>query len=499
MNLKVPLMKLRYLPLIAMFCQLLPGRIAAQNLFTEKTNICNITNFCLDCGEPKARTDDFTLNYICERINRRYTFGNGAMMIKFQVVISSTGMSCVYSHTDATHSQLTNELIVGLNTALWKPAMVNGKPVDASVNVLFSIANGKISARIVRMDLDELKPADKAIVFNTAYKYTNPSLNNYSFTSWNKYNSPLADNVSQASLVDGTDILWYGTAHGLTLYNGKIFIPVNESNSPFNQYIDVKALGVDKANNKWMFANKSLYMFNNSGWQIYDMTKLGITQPYSISGTKTGEIFFPNNKGLLILRKGKEILINKQAIWQLPSNDVKFGYYDSRGRLWIGTTKGTIMMDRDQNVTSFTRKSSPIANTYITDATEDEHGNLYFTLKAINPTGNDEDSGEGVAMYSARGRWSRYNDKNSGLPANEVNCVLYDKFEHVLWMGTAKAGLARYDMKNSWENYHNNNSPTPGPDVRFLSQDSKGTLYVSTANGLLMLTRKDAVTDDGLH
>jgi ligand-binding sensor domain-containing protein len=67
---------------------------------------------------------------------------------------------------------------------------------------------------------------------------------------------------------------------------------------------------------------------------------------------------------------------------------------------------------------------------------------------------------------------------------------MYDKFEHILWLGTDQSGLVRYDLKNSWENYNNANSPAPGFKIYQVVQDSKGVIYVTTANGLMRIRKR---------
>lgn len=481
-------MRVRHLLLICLFNSLSAG-LFAQNLFPEKINICNTANFCVDCGSPQAVCDSFTLAGISDKINYRYNLKNGFGTITFQVLVNSVGNSCVLSHTDVSHSPLTSDLIIFLNTCIWKPAIVDGKPVNASVNVVFTIANGKISGRMQRLDLSQQKAPGNPTVYNKQYPYRNPSLSAYNFTVLNRYNSPLPDNISQSSTMDKTDILWYGTAHGLTRFDGKVFLPVNESNSPFSTTTNVHNIATDKDNNKWVYADKDVYMFNNVGWQIFDSKQFGISNPYSLLATSSGEIFFPNNKGLLILRNGKMRLINKQLVWQLPSNNVYYAYYDSRDRLWIGTAAGSIMINKKQDVTIFNHSNTPLDNACITNATEDEHGNMYFTLTSCKKTTGDNDQ-EGIAMMTANGKWTHYNDKNSGMPVNRANSILYDKFEHVLWIGTPLAGLVRFDLKDGWENYHNKNSVMPGYEIRQILQDSKGILYVTTANGLVKMTKK---------
>lgn len=68
--------------------------------------------------------------------------------------------------------------------------------------------------------------------------------------------------------------------------------------------------------------------------------------------------------------------------------------------------------------------------------------------------------------------------------------MLYDKYEHVLWIGTEQSGLVRFNLKDGWENYHNNNSPMPGYTINKLAQDSKGVIYAATVNGLLRIKKK---------
>ena len=125
----------------------------------------------------------------------------------------------------------------------------------------------------------------------------------------------------------------------------------------------------------------------------------------------------------------------------------------------------------------------------ISDAVEDEKGNLYFSLVNYNKVADDDDK-EGLAILKPGGKWLHYNDKNSGMPSNRVNNILYDKFEHVLWLGTDQSGIVRFNLKDGWENYNNVNSPAPGHTIYQLVQNSKGDIYVTTANGLLRLRKK---------
>jgi len=482
-------MKFCRLLLIYLFVFFLPAGLFAQNLFSEKMDICTNTEYCMDCGNPKATVSAFTLEDISYRINRRYSFSGNFSELMFQVLVDDDGFSCVLSYNDPTKSQLTWDLIRDLNGCLWKPAKVDGKPVRSSVNVVFTISNGKISGKMRRMDLSELTPPGNPTIYNKQFAYSNPSLNNYDFTVWTKYNSPLPDNISQNCAVDKKDVLWYPTAKGLTVFDGNSFAAINETNSPFTSTTVVHAIAVDKDNNTWMYANKAIYMHDNAGWRIFDSVNFKISGAYRIIANPTGELFFTNSKGLLIVRGDKLRLIDQQVLDQLPSNNVYYAYYDTQQRLWIGTSGGTIMIDKKQKSIPFNRSNTPLNNVCITNAVEDENGNIYFSLlDPKNPPGDID--AEGIAVLTKDGKWLHYNDKNSGMPSNHVNSLLYDKLEHVLWIGTHESGLVRFDLKDGWENYNNVNSGVPGFDIYQMAQDSKGNIYAATINGLLRIRKK---------
>ena len=64
--------KIYKLLLIGLFIFFFPAVLSAQNLFSEKIELCNASNYCMDCGDPKATCAQFTLDYITDRINRKY-------------------------------------------------------------------------------------------------------------------------------------------------------------------------------------------------------------------------------------------------------------------------------------------------------------------------------------------------------------------------------------------------------------------------------------------
>jgi len=382
---------------------------------------------------------------------------------------------------------------LNLNNLKWNPAIENNKPVNASINIFIEITNDQLAAHVERVDMiamnDNMKNPGEPVIYNKVYKYKNASLNSYEIKVWQKENSKLHNDMSTTSIVDKRYIVWYATYNGLTTYNGKDFIRITEKNSPLKATESVRTIAVDNKNNKWISGDDAVYKFDNTKWLKFDSTKIGIASAYNIISTKFDELFFCDDKGLLILKNGKWNLFNNKTIKQLPSNRVYYAYRDKSLRLWIGTFGGSIMIDKDNKIIDYNKSNFPLKGSCITAMTEDDNGNIYFALN-VNLRKERDDFADGIAVLTKNGEWKHYNDSNSGLPSNTINSLLYDKFENVLWIGTNESGLVRFNLKDEWENYHNQNSQIPSSYIFNLSQDSKGNIYASTFNGMLRLRKK---------
>lgn len=467
--------------------------LSAQNIFKEKVEGCKTDQFCLDCGTPKANYDSTAFNELIIKITNKYKITGGSGAVMFQVLVDPAGNGCVLSHTDGSHSAITADFIAGFNSIKWIPALQKGKAIKSSINVLITLADSKLTGQIKRVDTKEFisstKSADPPTIYNKQYRYSNSNLSHYTFSVWDPSNSSLPGNLSQHCLIDADGILWYDTIDGLRTFDGKQFSVIDKSNSPFKADQTINAMAIDKTNALWFYTKGAIYKYSNKNWEKIDTAI--ITGAYHINPNASGEVLFASDKGVTIFKDGKWENLNTNKIKELPSNRAYFAHRDKAGRLWIGTFSGSVMINNNKTVTAFNNSETPLKNVCITGAVEDEDGNLYFSLYAYdNKNGQRDIDDEGLAVFTKDGNWLHYNDKNSGLPANSINSLFYDKSEKVLWIGSHYAGLVRFDLKNSWENYNNGNSAVPSGDVYQITQDATGSLYISTYNGLLKVSKK---------
>jgi hypothetical protein len=469
-------------------------KVIGQNLFPEKVEGCKVSSFCLDCGDPKAAYDEDSFNQIINAVSAKYNFQGASGEITLQVLVDSSGKACVLSHNDASKNALTLDLIQYLDNCKWTAAIDDSKPVASSINVVFKLAGDKLSGAIQRVDIDAMNenmsnPGTPEI-YNKTFQYKNPSLSSYEITVWKKENSNLPNDMSQHCVADKNDIIWYGTYNGFAKLDGNKIVRLNKSNSPFSAKESITEMAVDIYNNKWVVSGDSLFKFDNKKWSNFSVQGRKIISAFGISCSDLGETFICSDSGLIIIRNDKEVILTKKEIKELPSNRIFYAFRDKAQRLWIGTFKGTIMIDKNNKVETFNNSETPLKETSVTDAVEDENGNIYFALYDYIPSEQRDRPEEGFARLSNDGKWTHYNDTNSGLPADYVNALWYDKFEKVLWIGTNEAGLVRYDLKDGWENYQNKNSKVPSSYIFQITQDSKGDLYVATFNGMMRIAKK---------
>jgi Two component regulator propeller len=472
--------------------------LKAQNIFPYKLNNCITESFCLDCGDEKGNVNPDEFAKLIETLNKTNNYSGLSGKIMFQVLVDSLGNGCILSHTDNANHKITQNIVSHFNEFKgWIPAKENGRPVGrTSFNLSIEIKNGVLSSKIERVDQKVfMKSFDRASdpeIFNKEYVYKNENLRNYSIKVWNSNNSNLPNNFDDHITIDKNNVVWLTIDDGLVKFNGKSFVNAEQNITKKGEYFGYSAVATDNGNLKWVHGGRDIYSYNDEKWTVYDPKLIGDAGAYKIiNNEKTGEVFFCTDHGLTIYKDGKWTNLNKDKIKELPSNRIYFAKRDSKNRIWIGTFNGSVLIDENGKATSFNDTQSVLKGKCITSMDEDENGNIYFGLyeydrkdkKSIN---NDE----GIAIYYSNGEMKQFTTANSGMPFNNVEKVLYDKNEKVLWIATDRAGLVRYDLKGGWENYHNKNSQIPTSYISDMAFDKNGALYLATRQGLVKIEKK---------
>ena len=103
----------------------------------------------MDYGDMKVKKDSVQFSHLLKFIISHNYINKTKGVVKFQILIDSTGLGRVLSHTDTSNSILTQNIVHALNSfKVWKPA--NSEPL-VSVVVAMEISNDKITGEIERL------------------------------------------------------------------------------------------------------------------------------------------------------------------------------------------------------------------------------------------------------------------------------------------------------------------------------------------------------------
>jgi hypothetical protein len=475
----------------------LPFHLKAQNLFPVKLENCKTDKFCLDCGNTKATYKDKEFVKLQENLNKSFNLKGTKGSVKFQILIDSKGKGCVLSHNDKSNNPITLKIVEELNNFNeWLPAITDNKKEEkVSINLIFTIKDDKIIGKIDRVDMKAFEKSfdkpDNPEIFNKDYIYKNENLKNYNITFWNKSNSNLSTGLSDHLAIDKNDNIWYEVNEELFFYNGSEFKHSEQNIIPIEKYFAYFDMAVDNENTYWVSTTKGILSSKNNNWEYHLPAEIGIDGCYHIiNNSKSNEVFFCADEGLIILKERKWSILNQKNLPELPENKVYYAKRDLKNRLWIGTFKGSLMIDENGKITEFEKTESVLKGRCITSMTEDTKGNIYFGLYKNNK-GKEMNSDEGIAVLLINGIWKKFITENSGIPVNHTSNMLYDNNESILWITTGSCGLIRFDpINNVWENYNNLNSNIPTSYIQDIEQDSKGNIFLATRYGMVKIEKK---------
>ena len=166
------------------------------------------------------------------------------------------------------------------------------------------------------------------------------------------------------------------------------------------------------------------------------------------------------------LSQAKQNLTYLQTEQQLPDNFVTSILQDSKGYLWLGTSRQGVCRFDGLTFETFTTADG-LANDDIKTLFEDSKGRLWFGT-----------FGGGVSCFD--GKTFKNYTKKDGLVRDYINAIAEDK-EHKIWIGTGDGvtclngnKLMLYSEKNGLINNR----------VYAISADAKGGVWFGTKNGL---------------
>ncbi|MBW4872541.1 MAG: histidine kinase, partial [Paeniclostridium sp.] len=306
-------------------------------------------------------------------------------------------------------------------------------------------------------------------------------------------NLNIEQGISQSTIdvifQDSKGYVWFGTNDGLNKYNGYDFKVYNYEygeNSISNNHIS--DIDEDSHGNMWITTIGGVSKLNPKNDEIKNYkvkdNSIGSNNAMEVLVTNENKVLVATDEGLYLyeenLDKFKKVLgenndINCQYIYSIDQ--------DSEGNIWLGLKKGVIKVSKNFKIIktfpTSTEKNSlgegEIYNVYC----DDENGYVWVGsassgLSKIN-TKTDE-----ITRYT-----HDLNDSKS-IPNDNIGCIKKDSRGNV-WIGTAN-GLAKYNKQSDNFNvYHHkiyDKNSLVNNNIKSLMEDSKGLIWVGTYSGI---------------
>ncbi|MBD1386572.1 hypothetical protein IDJ75_14895 [Mucilaginibacter rigui] len=117
---------------------------------------------------------------------------------------------------------------------------------------------------------------------------------------YNKANSKLPDNNVYALLDDAKGDVWIGTCNGLARLSGNTWVVYNVENSGLSSDL-ILSLGVDAKGNIWAGTNKGVNVFDGKNWQTFNVKNSAlIDDRVQVITAYKNAIYLGTSKGIAV-------------------------------------------------------------------------------------------------------------------------------------------------------------------------------------------------------
>lgn len=316
--------------------------------------------------------------------------------------------------------------------------------------------------------------------------------------------------AAERILQDRLGNLWFTTAGGVALYNGKEFRTfTTEEGLPDNA---TRAMCEDSYGHIWVGTlSGGAVKFMRNGFGDYDLRVFGISDGLSdkaivsLEAGEQGEVWLGTKKGVTKIQSdsvSQNIHIEKSLAGQSIDQICRA----ADGTLYFAELGGTVYWNKDGKTGSL--KVFQVTSG-ISGIVEDKNHDLWISsfdkgVKKIrwsgdrtviteeNPVGslnpkiyNMYQTKNGTLLFSTFGSGVMFMDgytlssisAKNGLPENNITCVFEDR-EGTLWIGTANSGLVK-SVPYPFENY-DKESGLAGNFVLDVIQDRTGAYWFTS-------------------
>jgi ligand-binding sensor domain-containing protein/putative methionine-R-sulfoxide reductase with GAF domain len=263
-------------------------------------------------------------------------------------------------------------------------------------------------------------------------------------------NKQIFDGYIQSIVTDDASNVWMGAQDRLIkwdrVHDKTYYIPCRlPDGSDITGKETIRKLHIDEKKNLWVGSSRfGILVLNQAGKTIVQIkdsadgkrTNLPASWINAICADKHGNRWVGTLRGTCIINRDNYAITSfrehplLEEMSKIPCASLTL---DKSGRMWIGTTRGAFCYDEEKNtVTHFSVKNGLVHNT-VYAVCEDKGGNFYLATAG------------GLSILSADGSITNYNRSN-GLRNDRCEGLLTDE-QGFIWIGNLNC-ILRYDPVN---------------------------------------------------
>lgn len=315
-----------------------------------------------------------------------------------------------------------------------------------NVFVKYSKSEGLVQNTVT----NSLEDSDGFMWFSTfegLSRFDGYEFKNYRHTS--KDPNSLPNNFTKKLLLDSRGDLWVATKNGLAKYNQlkDNFTTYNKDNSQLTSN-EIFTLALNQNGELLISNSENLYLYDDLADSFLPFTVNGENLPADIK-----VIFSEKDKtwlgtlanGIFILEHSSNTLfsLKKANPWNLKINaNFLFDFKKINNTYWLATESGAYIVDANLSVIKFldTQSSPSIIGNDVRSIVQNYTGNIWLGTT----TGISILNRENELLYS----YDNQNNINFGLESSHV-LSLYKDTNDSIWLGTFGGGLYRYNADGS--------------------------------------------------
>lgn len=353
----------------------------------------------------------------------------------------STKSNQLFYHANGKLEEYTSKLKVEKSTVLSIEEDQNGTIYLGTDDSRFIIyANNEVNVIELGIDVNGVN----TLLARDSLMYLGTGTGLYTWDGSAISKSPILGQTTINSIFVDSSTLWLGTMNGLFRYHqptDKMDSLTEETGIPNNI---VQDLLFDTQGNLWVGTYRSGFFFLGDG----SITSFGQNDGLetniisSVVEIEEDTYILGNENGVLNLLKNGEVSEYSPPI-PIPSERLKHLFYDSKGRIWVSTYGGLVVIDGDKG--------------------------RHYTVA-------------------------------NGFPDNFVR-VAFEDADGTIWVGTKNAGLLLFDNLDNWTSITVDDGLTSNY-ILSLEQQENGDIVAGTISGLNIIRDKKVwkplTVEDGL-